>query len=458
MKPILTYHHSEPNMQFHASPSFHQVDPVAILHRGAGSSQGDRAEGHWHAEGTKRLSRDYMINMEAKKASIGKNALWKIFANLRGVAIIGVLINHAFLLYSAYASNMGGIHNLNIEGFSLGFNAPVITFGLQFQGFCVPLFLFLAGYSAALSPQSWLSIGQRIKNLMLPFIFWSVFAWIWFAFWAWYGRSPQYSWSVTDFLTRLITGNTQGGYFFFIQIFLLYILFRWIVPLVKQRPTVALFIAFAIQISCMVFNYGSVIGFPLQFRPAGYRDWYQVMVIHRYDPLLYAAFTVLGIYAAFNDQRIKKLLDLPPWVFMIATGVSGFALILENGYLFHLLTDLGYSSISSAHFSKSEWIMSYELWGLVVIFAVSAWFRRRIPVSRLYKRINNNAFELFLLNGPCLLLLDRVFRLFNKIGLSMVFKSSLLIIVIFAYELLAPALFCFLVERFLPKVRRFVLG
>jgi hypothetical protein len=387
-----------------------------------------------------------------------QNPLWKICANLRGVAIIGVLVNHAFILYRTYAMNAAGILSVRLGGTQLDFDNPIVSIGLQLPGYCVPLFLFLAGYSAALSKNTWLAIGQRIKSLLYPFLFWSFFAWFWFAFWAWYGKSPQYSWPVLDFLTRLATGNTQGGYFFFILIFQWYVLSKWVVPFVQMRPRTALLVALSIMVASAIINYSSVMGFLIPMRPAGYREWNQVMVIPRYIPFLYAAYPVLGMYAGFNDRSIKKVLDWRWPYFAIALIVSAFALVFESGYLFHLLTVLGYSPVSSAHFSIADWRLSYHLWSFVAVFALAALFRRRIPTSRIYKWVNKNAFILFLLNGPSLLLLDRLIRLLIKVGFIAGFRTYVWVLPIFIFEFLAPAAFCFLVNKLIPKARGIVLG
>jgi hypothetical protein len=386
------------------------------------------------------------------------NPLWKIFANLRGAAIIGVLVNHAFILYRTYALNVAGTLSVGLGGTQLDFNNPVVSIGLQLPGYCVPLFLFLAGYSAALSKNTWLAIGQRIKSLLFPYLVWSFFAWGWFAFWAWYGKTPQFSWPVTDFLARLVTGNTQAGYFFFILIFEWYALSRWVVPFVKVRPRTALLVAGAIMVASAIFNYISVTGFPLHLGAGGYREWNQVWIIPRWVPLLYAAYPVLGMYAAFNDQPIKKILDVRWPYFVAALVVSALALVAESGYLYHLLSFLGYSPQTATHFSIADWRLSYHLWSLVAVFAFAALFRRRIPGSKLYAWINKNAFILFLLNGPCVLLLDRVIRLLKKAGLVDGFHTYAWVLLIFAFEFLAPAAFCFLVNKLVPRARKVLLG
>lgn len=384
-----------------------------------------------------------------------RNALWKVFLNLRGIAILGVLVAHSFSFYHYKLKSDPFVISLGIGEIKLKYIDPFISAGQQLPGFCVPLFLFIAGYSAAITKQSWSSVGEKIKRLLYPYLIWSIFGWIWTMLLAL--RSGE-AWTFQEFLVRLLTGRTQSGYFFFVLIFQWYILSYWLVPMAKRHPIRLIVITSFIQLLCAGYNYFVVYSLPFSTSYAVYDFPFQNIVIERYVPLLYPVYPVLGMVAAFYSDKTKRMLDRPV-IFHSVIMTLAFALFaIEHGFATSKLTALGYSAGIVERYSKVEWLISYELWGLVSIVFFSSLFRRKLLSSKIYQRINKDSYILFLLNGPCLLLLGIFFRALIKFGWISVFQHWYVIPLILVYQIITPLIFTFFIRSYFPNVQVKLLG
>jgi hypothetical protein len=385
-----------------------------------------------------------------------RNPLWKVFLNLRGLAIIGVMVAHSSSICKHHSDLNDSPILLYIFGEFFRYVTPTISAGQIIPGYCVPMFLFLAGYTAAITNQNWRAIGERIKMLSFPFFFWSLMHWAWTGFFYLKSNRVEQAWSIQDFLIYLITGETQSGYFFFILIFQWYILAHWIVPLIRSTPMMCIITAAIIQTICMVYNYFAVYHLTPSTIQAACESPLHIIIIERYIFILYPLYPILGMAAASYANITKKILDLPRLIYYLIALLSIMFLFYELGITNYKLFKIGYSITSIDRFSKAEWLISYEIWGLIATILLASIFRTRIPTSKAYQWLNKNSYTLFLLNGPCLLLINRL--LWKICSLGVVFPFYFLFFIVLFYEMLAPYFFIVLIKKYLPKYQNIVIG
>ncbi len=354
--------------------------------------------------------------------------LWKVLHSLRGVAILGVLFSHASSVAKFSFGGYGSMENYH--------SSLLWILMIQIPGYCVPLFLFLSGHFLATTSHSWKAIYKRVKKLFIPFFFWSLVKWLWdiriFFFTLKY---PKWGWSLWEFLARLLTGETHIGYFFFVLVFQWYFLARWVVPLARKKPGSALAGALLLQLLCSLFNYFSVFTFN---GPGG-----EPFVLLRFLFPLYAFYPVLGIVAGTNSKRFSRFFEKIKG-FIFPAGLVAFILVfIESVLVYNAVESRPCFNLKSAyHFSMAEWKLSYELWGLLSIFLFILIFRYKVPSSRLYNTINSEAYPLFLLNGPTIMLLKFVM---DKVNLLL--PVGLIFVIVLFCECAVPLLVVSIIRR-----------
>ena len=363
--------------------------------------------------------------------------LWKVLHSLRGIAILGVLLSHA-----ASVVKFAGEHYIPTN-FSVSLLWIIL---IQIPGYCVPLFLFLSGHFLATTSHTWKAIFNRLKKLFIPFLFWSLFAWFWnvraffFTF-----EFPEWGWTPKEFFIRLITGNTHLGYFFFVLIFQWYLLARWIVPWTKKSPAKALTIALLVQVCCSLFNYYSVFNF------AG--SGKEPILILRYLFILYPFYIILGIVVGLYPKSFSEFFSRIKTIIPILSIIIFFLVLIESEVFYNILkSSLKVKPKYAYHFSMAEWKFSYELWGLAGIFFFILLFRYKIPNSKLYKSINSEAYPLFLLNGPTIILLNYSIQ---KLDINP--PKGLLFFIVLGVEIFFPLLVVNIIrKRF--KILKWMIG
>ncbi|HOT47087.1 MAG TPA: acyltransferase family protein [Spirochaetota bacterium] len=94
------------------------------------------------------------------------NQLWKVLPNLRGLAIICVIIAHSSLSV-LIARNVES--TLLLDYYILPNEFWVVIDELP--AFCVPLFFFLAGHFLGNSFETWKAVWNGLQKLLYPYLF-----------------------------------------------------------------------------------------------------------------------------------------------------------------------------------------------------------------------------------------------------------------------------------------------
>lgn len=173
---------------------------------------------------------------------------------LNGLAIFAVLLNHAS---SWIFVSMGWtIPNFNqIEPFtyySLRTVEQAVIFG-------IPAFLFVSGYFISFAigrieaNKQWRVIFTRIKNLVIPFLIWSVLILV-------LDTLLGNPYTVMDFLFTIVAGKARVPYYFVLLLVQFLVLSPFLVSLARTRYKLLLFLTALIQLMATSLRYDTLLG------------------------------------------------------------------------------------------------------------------------------------------------------------------------------------------------------
>lgn len=250
---------------------------------------------------------------------------------LRGLAILGVIINHAnWQVLSQFAPGQAGGY-------------PYIMLD-QIVKFAIPAFMFISGYFVSYATSggrrdlSWSFVRTRLDNLLWPWLIWSA----------------------VMLTGRFLQGNpiSVGAFFYimFVQFYFVpllifyYLLAPYIAGLARQSTPRLLLTAVSVQLLAVVLFYLRVYwsGFP-----SSLNSWVDLGPLQY---LRFAAFFPIGLIAGMHSTQLKAFLDRyrnPLW----ALAAVCFSLsVIEAFFAFRLGADFwpkggDQTKLSSALFS-----------------------------------------------------------------------------------------------------------
>lgn len=300
---------------------------------------------------------------------------------LRGLAILGVIFNHAnWHVLSQFTAG-------EVQGYLF------VVFD-QIGKFALVAFMFIAGYFIAYATSGgkrdlpWQVIRARLENLLWPWLIWSAILMMGQSF---LGRSI----SLAEFLRNLIIQ------YYFIPLLILYylsapVVARW----AKTRTRALLTGAAMIQLLAIALFYIRV--YSPNF-PGALKSWVDL------GPLQYLRFAFyfpFGVACGMFPRRIKDSLSpfksVLPWVTLFLFGLS----IIEASWAYSLggnIWPIGsdQTKLSSALFSTA----------LVLCFVASD--RLKVPYSRTINKLGTHSYGLYLCHYPVLGIIAKVIKQFT---------------------------------------------
>jgi fucose 4-O-acetylase-like acetyltransferase len=339
---------------------------------------------------------------EAKAKSLKKPSFLQTILPLRGASILLVVIGHVMALMLIAETNLAGdsLRVLSIGPWQIASVWKSVVHELCRAS--VPMFLFLSGYFFHSIPRTWKAVWGNCKKMLFPFVFYSLLAWGF----SW--RKGSGGWGVLEFLDLLVSGKTQLGYFFIILIVQFYVLSMWLLPAIAKRPKLTLALAALIQAVpicydylCTLWRIGTV---------AAPAEWMAHLAL--FPEFLFPRFifyVALGIWVGQESQKFKEMLASKFAAIIAAASLAAAALILERGLLF----GLGYrlpetTAVDATLFSWVDWKASTYLWAVASIFLLFAVFQRFIPAKNFLKSLGKYSFQIFILHGMVLDLVNLV--------------------------------------------------
>ena len=236
---------------------------------------------------------------------------------LNGLAIFAVPLNHASAW--TFVSMSWIFHNFDqmkpLSYYSLRAVEQAIIFA-------IPAFLFISGYFISFAigrieaNKQWRVIFIRIKNLVIPFLIWSVLILV-------LDILLGNPYSVKDFLLTIITGKARVPYYFVPLLIQCLILSPFLVALARKRYKLLLFLTALIQLIAIGLRYDTLLGLNIPvLQPILFVD----------DPHLFPSrifFFSLGIVFGLHYSQFKQELIRARWGLLVSLIVFFILGIVE---------------------------------------------------------------------------------------------------------------------------------
>lgn len=313
---------------------------------------------------------------------------------LNGLATLGVVLNHSsswgFIAMFWWTHRYLPVTVPNFDQMG-GLSYYALRVVEQLITFSVPAFLFVSGFFirlAAGGSQSAVSlkgVGVRIRNLVIPYLFWSVVIFI--------GDFLQgRTYSAVKYLKLLAFGQTIPAYYYIPLLCQLYLFSPLIVLLAKNRWKPLLFVSALVQLGVQGLRYPYFLGVEI---PA-LKQMIE-MTPGWFFPGKIFWFT-FGVVAGFHLQPLRLWLARIKWGLLAVVGILGLLGILEWEALLH--------------FSTQDWFGYYEtildsLYAGTFILCFLAFDKVSIPFPRKTGELGTKSFGVYLVHSPVLEFVSR---------------------------------------------------
>jgi peptidoglycan/LPS O-acetylase OafA/YrhL len=318
---------------------------------------------------------------------------------LNGLAILGVLLYHAsgwgfvalFWWTDRYqavsAPNFGQVGSA--EYFLLRFIEQLGTAA-------VPAFLFVSGFFVAFATGrsqrtiGWNVVGSRIKNLLIPYLLWSL------AFFA-VDAALGNTYSLAIYLRRLLLGQATESFYYVPLLVQFFLLSPLLVPIARRRWKTLLAVAAVVQLGLHLLRYLQYLG------PDSLEiDRMLGVATSRFFPghLLYFS---VGLVIGFHLPAAKQLLERCRWALLIATP----ALLMLSMVEWELLLRQ----------SGQDWLapavtVMDDLYSLAFVLTVLAFERVTLPLTKPMGDLGTRSYGIYLSNALVLMLVAKaIYRL-----------------------------------------------
>jgi peptidoglycan/LPS O-acetylase OafA/YrhL len=344
------------------------------------------------------------------------------FPALRGLAIILVVLNHTTYMGTLYPTQWG---YPPIEGWLRYVIATINQLGV----FAVPIFLFLSGcfftYASQTKSikQSYKIVWSSLKNVVWPYIIWSLVFYIVIFF------LNDQKYTPLEYLKNLIVGYP---YDFVPLLIFYYLISPVLVRLSKKYGLIVIVVIAAYQFYLINLLNPGITGF-------NFPEWARYFRI----PVLstnmsdWALFFPLGIIYSLHAKSLLPQLRKFRWVIVLLTG------------LFFILTVLNFAMV--LNFPFAQWIAPVLFMGIIPVIR-----RESIPFVRQLELVGKKAYGLYLTN---LTVLYITLTIFHAAIPAMLGMPLVLFPILFILALGIPLVLMSSIER-LPNhgVYRYVFG
>jgi membrane-bound acyltransferase YfiQ involved in biofilm formation len=303
---------------------------------------------------------------------------------LSGISIFGVVINHTMAWgFIALFWWTDRYLPVSVPDFDQMYSGSY--FGLrmieQLIMFSIPAFLFVSGYfiSIATGRQqttvSWKLVGTRIKNLIIPYLLWSV---VMLAFD--YLLDSQ-TFTVGQILLILLTGKATQAFYFVPLLVQLYILSPILVPFAKKNWKSLLLIAALIELGARGLRYANT----LDPSNSLVNQWIALTPTWLFYTRMF--WFVLGMVLGFHLQTIKPMIIRIRWWLMVGLVVFFIVGVIEWEVILRL--------------SGENWISPWDsivdwLYSLFFILVYIVFDQLKIPYSKQIGNIGSKSYGIYL--------------------------------------------------------------
>jgi peptidoglycan/LPS O-acetylase OafA/YrhL len=343
---------------------------------------------------------------------------------LRGLAILGVLLNHAnWHALSQFAAGTW-------QGY------PYIILD-QVSKMAVAAFVLIAGYFVAYATSggkrdlSWQIVRARVDNLLWPWLVWSII----FGAGQFLQREPV---SLAGLLSTLVV------HYYFVPLLIVYYLLAPLFVRWARTSTRAFLIGTAlVQLASIGLFYLRIY---LPGFPAVLRSWIDI------GPIQYARFAfffafglVCGMFPAAVKEKLSRVAGALPWLTVLFYVLS----VLEAILAYHV-------GSAAWPIGNDQTKLSSSLFSASLGLCFAAFPQLKFPLSRAINKVGTYSYGLYLAHYPVLGLLAAIVKRFAP-GVAV--KGWLLVPILFGLTLVVTVGAMELISR-LPNKRiyRYVFG
>ncbi len=343
-----------------------------------------------------------MLICQKKMKVCQKNVVpvWKVFLELRGVAILAVVINHAaFFGITQYRFAHGTIQSVKAPfGYPWEMVMPFWIIIQEITRFAVPLFIVFAGHYLACFTNSWKGTLRQFKKFILPFAFWSFIGLLYIYYF--FNTSLNFR----QFFLITLMGGAQPGYSFIVLILQYYVLGRLLSKLVKCRPLISVIIAAISTLLYVGTNY-----FVWMSRVGVFNVGIELRTLPESIFPRFLFFFVLGLWIGHYPEKFKTLIHKNACLIYFLAGISAVMLICEHGIIFYAIRQVS----PEMEFWKlmkalEPWKITTNIWSFLSILVLIRLGQFQLLSCSYLKKLGKIAYQLYILNGPCLLPLSIV--------------------------------------------------
>lgn len=241
---------------------------------------------------------------------------------LNGIAILGVLLNHAIgwgftaMFWWTDRYLPVSVPNYDAIGSPMYYIMVLLK---QLTPISVPVFLVVSGYFIAFASRAgltWKMVGARLKSILIPYLIWSIIV---TALEIFFGTP----FNIGEIALNLLIGNAAWVFYYVPVICQLYLLSPFLVPLVRSNHwKKVLAVAAGVQLLLLSSNYPSIFGvFSIDV------DWF-------FGNLVF--FFVFGMALNFHLDEIQAWLKRTRIFWLAALGIFTGLTLVETEIYFRL--------------------------------------------------------------------------------------------------------------------------
>ena len=161
-------------------------------------------------------------------------------------------------------------------------------------------------------------------------------------------------------------------------------------------------------------------------------------------------FFVLGIWIGYYPDKLKAILQKRAVILYILTLISVVLVIIEHGLIFHLIMkESPEIELWKVFKAMAQWKISTNVSSVFIILTLIRLGQRNFLSFSFLKKIGTYAYEIFILNGPCLVPLAYLLGLFSiAVGYEWISFIILSLLTIFI-----PLSLMNIATRYFPRAR-----